>query len=111
MRAGRLRHFVTIEHLVAGSPDQLPTGELDRSWATFAQVWASIEPLKGRELFAAQSVHSEVTALVVMRYLADVDATMRVNHGGTYYMIEARIDPEQRHRELQLWCSEGSQQT
>lgn len=106
-RAGQLRHLVTIERLTAGSPQQTGSGEPDESWATFAIVRASIEPLEGRELFSAQAVNNEVTVRIRMWYIAGVVPKMRVSHGGLYYDILSVINKELRNRELELMCKEG----
>jgi SPP1 family predicted phage head-tail adaptor len=105
--AGKLRHRVTVQHLVAGSPQQTASGQPDTSWQEFMTVWASIEPLNGRELFAAQEHHAEVTHRVRMRYHDGITPLMRVKFGDRYFGIFSVIDLELRGRELQLMCSEG----
>lgn len=107
MRAGRLRHRGTIQHLVTGSPQYSASGERNDEWTTLAEVWMSIEPLNGRELFAAQEHASNVTVRIRIRYRDDVNATMRVLHESKYYEVEAVLDHELRHREMELLCSEG----
>lgn len=110
MKAGKLRHKVAIQEFALGSPQQKPSGEPDGAWANVAgisSIWASIEPLKGRELFAAQEHHSEVEVRIRIRYRAGITAAMRVVHGGLYYAIAAVLDPELRHRELELLCKQG----
>lgn len=67
----------------------------------------SIEPLRGRELFAAQEHSSETEVRIRIRYRDDVTDRMRVVHDGKYYEIQSVIDPELRHRELELMCSQG----
>ena len=105
--AGKLRHRIALQSLTAGSPQQTGSGMPDESWATVVTVSASVEPLNGRELFAAQEHHSEVTTRVRIRYRSGITAKMRVSHGGTLYNIRDVIDPEKRHRELQLMCTDG----
>ncbi len=107
MRSGKLRHRVTIQRYVLGSPQQTATGQPDGVWTDFMTVWASIEPLSGRELFAAQEHHSEITHRVRMRHDAGVTAQMRISFDGRIYSVYAMIDPELRGRELQLMCGEG----
>lgn len=110
MRAGKLRHKVAIQEFAVGSPQQKPSGEPDGVWADvdgLSSISASIEPLKGRELFAAQEHHSEVEVRVRIRYRAGITAAMRVAHGGLYYDIVAVLDPELRHVELELLCKQG----
>ena len=108
MRAGKLRHQVVIQSLVPGSPQQKASGEPDTTWTNLLTgVSASIEPLSGRELFAAQEHHSEIEVRIRVRYRSGLTAAMRVVHDGLYYDIAAIIDPELRHRELQLMCKQG----
>lgn len=108
MRSGRLRHRVTIERRTTTTDahgDQLDT------WTTMATVWAAIEPLNGREYFAASGEASEVTARIRLRYqseLAGMTTADRVTHNGVNYDIRSVINPEQRGMELVLMCSIGA---
>src|SRR5689334_20690008 len=107
IRAGKLRHRVTIQSLVAGSPQQKPSGEPDVAWTDLVTCWASVEPLKGRELFAAQEHHSEIEVRIRIRYRSGISSAMRVVFEGKYYNIAATLDPDIRHRELELLCMQG----
>lgn len=108
VKAGKLRHRVTIQQLVAGSPQKTPMGAPDKQWADVATLWADVRPLQGRALFLAQQALSKVNTEIEIRYYAGVTAAMRVKHGTTYYNIEAVIDPEQRHIRLLLQCATGT---
>jgi len=107
MQAGKLRHRVTLQRRVES---QDATGAVVWTWTSFATVWASIEPLTGREYFAAAQVQSAIDARIRIRYLANVTAKMRVLHVAergspslvTYYAVETVIDPEERGGELVL---------
>lgn len=107
MRSGNLRHRVTLQQLVAGSPQQDAGGAPDEAWTDVVTVWADIQPLKGRELLAAQQVQSEVSGTVRIRYRSGVTPAMRAKFGTRYYDILAAIDPGERHRELLLYTREG----
>lgn len=107
MRVGRLRNRGTIEYLLTGSPQYSASGEPNTVWTTLRECWMSIEPLRGRELFAAQEHHSETTVRIRIRYRDDVTAQMRVLHEGKYYSVLAALDHELRHRELELMCTQG----
>lgn len=108
MRAGRLRHRVTVQQLVAGSPQQKATGEPDESWTDFISVWASVEPITGNERFLAQQHLSQVTTKINMRYRSGITASMRVVFGQAIYNIHAILNWEERNRELTLLCSQGA---
>jgi len=104
VRAGRLRHQVTLQKPVT---NQDTYGQDVATWTDVATVWAGVEPLKGREFYDAQQVNAELSVRVVIRYRSDVAATWRVKHGDRAYAIQQPpIDPDMRHRELQLMCSE-----
>lgn len=99
----QLRHRIAIQYLVAGSPPQKPSGDPDEEWTDFlSDIAASIEPLKGAELFRAQGHHAEVDTRIVIRYRAGISAEMRVIHEARTFEILAVIDREMLHRELEL---------
>lgn len=105
--AGKLRHRVALQELRAGSPDVSGSGMPDESWTTVATLDASAEPLSGRELFAAQEHHSEVTTRFRIRYRSGVTAKMRLSFSGRLYDIRYVINVEERNREMLLLCTEG----
>lgn len=92
LAAGELRHLVRIEK--PQSYQNHETGELCTRWVMVAQVYAQIVPSSVREFMAANAEQSEVRARIVIRYRADVNATMRIVHRGTAYQIlGALADP------------------
>ncbi|MDM3770553.1 phage head closure protein, partial [Proteus mirabilis] len=50
---------------------------------------------------------SEATTRILIRYIADIDTSMRIVWGKRIFNIISIIDPYERHRELQLMCKEG----
>lgn len=48
------------------------------SWAEFAEVWARIEPLTGREFWTQEAVQGETTTRIVVRYRQGVKVEDRV---------------------------------
>lgn len=104
MRIGRLRKRVTLE---ARSASQGTAGQPAGTWAPVATVWASIEPLSGREMLAAEAAQSEVSHRVTLRYRAAITAAMRVNYGGRYFNIRAVRNINERDDVLILDCTEG----
>lgn len=109
MRAGRIRERVIFQRRAPGKND---FGEENGEWQDIATVWAGVEPIKGRELFAAQQTMSEVTTQIVCRYssfLAGITAKDRILHGTTVYDIKAPpINVSSRRRELQFMCAQHS---
>ena len=103
MRAGALRHKIVIQE---PTETQDSVGGPDATWSTFATVWASIEPLNGRELFAAQQINAEITARIRIRYLSGVIPKMRVSFGERIFEILSVINLEERNREMELMVKE-----
>lgn len=82
-------------------------GELVQTWSTYAQIHAAIEPLRGREFWAGtKEQQARVTTRIRIRYLSGVTPKMRVLWGSRAYQIQAVIDPEERHIQLDLMCEE-----
>lgn len=104
MRAGTLRHRITIEQ---PAETQNAHGEPVVTWSALATCWASVEPLSGRELLMAQQVNAEITHRARLRYVAGVMAKQRVQHQGRYFDINAVRNIDERKVELELLCQEA----
>lgn len=109
MRAGKLRHQVTIQSLTAGSPTRKPDGTLDAAWtdAIGNPVAASIDPVTGKESFLAGGHLAEVDHKIRIRYRAGITAKQRVLFGSRVFDILAVLNWEERNKELLLLCKEG----
>ncbi len=111
MRAGLLRHLVTLEQRTDARDAY---GEPLDAWTPYATVRAEIQPLNGREYFAAAAEASEVTTRIRIRYVTGLTTALRVRFHGLagekIYNIVSIIDPDERHRELVLMCSTGLNQ-
>lgn len=102
--AGKLRHRIVIEQ---PTKTRDPYGAEVETWTPFATVWAAVEPLRGREFFAAQQVNAEVTHRVTLRYIPGVIRAMRVTFKGRILdMVSPPINVDERNQELQLMCVE-----
>jgi len=104
MNAGALRHRITIQSKTITADDY---GGPVETWADVATVWASVEPLQGRELANAQTVNAETTTRIRMRYLAGVTADDRIVFDGRYFNLTPPIYVEMKHVELIIMASEG----
>lgn len=109
MEAGRLRHRVALQ-----SPlnHQDSNGDMILTWVTEATVWAAIEPMSSREQIEAQSMQSQVSGRIVIRYRtvqADWRAVHMVNGvAGTVYNIHGVIaDKDSGIEYLTLQVSQG----
>ena len=103
MNAGQLRHRVTIQQLTRVEDEG---GGYAEVWTEVATVWAAIKPLRGNERYEAQQIQSTLTHKVIMRYRAGIKPQMRILYGNRVFEIEAVIDVDERHKWLELLCSE-----
>jgi SPP1 family predicted phage head-tail adaptor len=103
MRSGKLKNQITIQEM---REVQNVYGEPETTWAVFAEPWAAVEPLRGREFWAAQELQSRVTTRIRIRYVEGITPKMRVLFGTRIYLINTVIDQEEGHRETQLMCEE-----
>jgi SPP1 family predicted phage head-tail adaptor len=107
MRAGALRHRVTIEEPIIEIDSD--DGMQSQTWEPFASmISAEIVPLSGRELIAAQAVQSRVTTRIRIRNRPGVTAAMRVVHRQSIYNIAAIVpDPVSGTDYMTLMCETG----
>jgi SPP1 family predicted phage head-tail adaptor len=100
---GWLRHRVTIEVATETGDD---AGGASRSWATFATLWARIEPVSAGEKTIAAHLAGVVTHKVTLRWRDDLTASMRIGYRGRHFRIRMIHDPDEGRRYLELGCEE-----
>lgn len=109
MRTGPLNKRVKIERRVETQNDAL---EVVIRYVPWQEVWAEIEPLSGREYFAAQQVSSDVNTRIRIRHLEGVTRKMRVLYerlAGSptevdYYEVDNVIAVKENRRDIYLMC-------
>ena len=109
MQAGRLFSVVTVQQRSLTTDS---VGQQSTTWTDLFTDRADIRPMNGRELFAAQSVQSEVTTKIVMRYRPEwsagkTAASYRIKYGTRIFDVHAVMDQGMRNREVQIMASEG----
>lgn len=108
MRAGNLRHRITIER---PAPSRDESGSESTVWEPYATVWGSIEPMTGREGDGAVQILASLDTTITIRWSPRVDAVTakwRVRHGGVTYDVGAPpIHVATRQREVRLLCKSG----
>lgn len=106
MRAGRFRHKLILQRKVLVQDET--TGALTETWSDVANIWGGVEPLSAKEFIAANSVHSKVSARIVIRYRNDIDASMRILFDNKIFNIEGILPDNKSGREyITLPVSEG----
>ena len=104
MRAGQLDKRVTIQSKTV-TRDSF--GAEVETWSTHDTVWASIEPLRGREWLETRQVQADIDTRIRIRYLSTVTPSMRVVWGTHIYdIIAPPIHTRTDNRETQLMCRE-----
>lgn len=107
MRAGKLRHRVTIERF---APSRDDAGSEVPVWESYATVWGSVEPLEGREGSATTQILADLDTVVTIRWSPQVDSVTpkwRVRHGGVTYDIVSVAHQKLGQREVVLACRSG----
>ncbi len=105
--AGLRNKRITIERPIEtrGGDYSDPQNE----WVTYLELWASIEPLSGREFLLNREQQTEVTVRMRVLYFPDVTNKMRVIYRDKIYQIVSVIDAFESHEELELMCSDFEQ--
>ena len=100
---GALRHRLVIESAVRVPDDG---GGVSRTWSNIAEVWAAIDPVKGRETVVAEAVTGSVSFVIHIRYRNDVVPAMRFRLGTRVFEILAVFDASDRRRFLKCLVQE-----
>lgn len=105
--AGKLRHRITFQQF-DGQADSYgdPLDADDTHWLDVATTWASVDPISGRDFYAAEQKQSEVTHKVRLRYRSGITTAMRIFWKRRKMQIISVIDWEERHESLLLMCKE-----
>ncbi|WP_322528984.1 phage head closure protein [Salinicola sp. LHM] len=110
MRAGQLRHRITLEWYREGQRSD--SGATPTEWIPEAQSrWAEVKPLSTRMTFEADKANSDTTHTVRLRWRQDIanatGETLRLVHEGRIYRVDGRpMDKDGRRRELEIRCHE-----
>lgn len=105
MDAGKLRHRIKIIDQPR-EPRRNQFGEEIEQDLPVVTVWASIEPISGREYFAAQQVSAETTHRVRMRYHVGIRPQQMIEHDTRKFSIVSVVDVGERKKELEVMATE-----
>lgn len=102
---GNLRHRITFQEQTEAQNDYGEKNK-DLDWIDVTTVWASINPISGKEFFSAEKVSSEVSHKINMRYIPGISPDMRIQFRERLFHIISVINFQERNIELQLLCKE-----
>lgn len=100
---GSLRQRLTLEAPVRTGEEG---GTAVIVWNPIGELSASITPLGGREVVRADGVAARVTHEIIIRFRADVVASMRFTAPGRTFEIHAVLNAGARRRWLKCLCEE-----
>ena len=99
----RLPHVITIQKSVEiEGENNTPSIE----WQNFATIFASVEPISGREFVLLQNTNSELSVRIKIWYYPGITNAMRVIYGTRIFNIQSVIDVKEQHKEMHLMCVE-----
>lgn len=101
MQAGKLNRRITLQSRTA---TQDAAGQPVETWSDVANVWAEIRHPSGLSAIKGDGDVSIVKASIRIRYRADVDAGMRIEHGASLYDIKAVLPDDVSRTHLDLVC-------
>lgn len=100
------RHVCIIEQPVESvEPDS--RGDEQLTFETFKTVYASIEPLAGRELQYAQQMHGAVSHKIMMRYTSGITKRMRIRWRSRLFNLAPTLNLEETDVELTMYATEA----
>lgn len=104
---GKMRHRITFQSFT-GTTDSFgdPLSADDSNWKNEATLWAAIDPISGKEFYAAQQSQSEVSHKVRCRYQSGLTTAMRIKFGARKFKIISIINWEERNESLLIMCRE-----
>lgn len=103
LTAGQLTQRVTIQ-APPTAVDAL--GQAGGAWTDVATVWAQAQPLRGRELLAADAMQLPATVRFRVRWRAGVTGQHRLLwRGEAYRLVSDPIDVDGGRHTLELMCA------
>lgn len=84
MNPGELRHRIKLQKLETRVNEN---GFEEEEWVDFKILWASIKNLHGREYFQAAAVQKENTVKFIIRYIPELDTSMKILFKNKHYDI------------------------
>lgn len=102
--SGNFNNLITIE--TPTESNRTKSNNVTTSWSTYAQPYARVTPIGGRERREADRPMADVSHEIECRYVSGVTTKMRVNWDSRIFNILSTINPDERKINLILQCRE-----
>ncbi|MGL5150315.1 MAG: phage head closure protein [Clostridium sp.] len=100
---GEFKHLITFQKLVNTKNSY---GETTNNWKDIITSRCAIYPISGKELLAAESVSSEVTHKINMRFARGISHDMRIKFNNRVFSIISIINFQEKNKLLQIIAKE-----
>jgi SPP1 family predicted phage head-tail adaptor len=94
-----MRRSVIIQ---AATPSSDSQGGQTETWATFATVWASLEPVSGNEKYQAMQLQTPISHKLMIRYLSGLTTKHRVLYGSRIFVIKEVINVKEENAYMMI---------
>lgn len=98
MNPGELRHKIKFQ-----IQDLEQESEV---WNDVFSCWANVNPISGREYYQAETVNSDLTHRIRLRYRKGITPDMRILYRDRIFYIVSVINEYEKNYALQLMCRE-----
>ena len=95
---GELRHRITFQLQDLDSEDE--------DWKDIATTWANINPISGKDYYSAETINSDLTHKIRLRYRKGITPDMRIIYNDRIFYIISVINEYEKSTMLQLMCRE-----
>lgn len=103
MRAGQLRHMITIQEQTDVSDGM---GGFSTTWSDEFSMSAAIWPLSSKESLDAMKLELVVTHKIRIRYRSGITSKNRIKFGTRIFNIVSLINPDERNIMIDMLASE-----
>lgn len=100
--AQELNHRITFERRETGTD---PAGQPIDTWVQIGEAYARVDPMLGRERFAAMQVTAQAQTKFTMRHLSGVTTDDRLIYNGEPWNLESIINVGGRNRETLIYAT------
>ena len=106
MQAGKLRQVLEIQR--KRETNRTDYNEINFVWDTITTVRGFVQPLTAKDLLLTNTVRSEVSHKIYIRYITDLKATDRLFDvtNNCHYSIHGFIDKDSRYREIEILAAQ-----